>query len=96
MASVGGFAFRQNGHGFTVGLRPNSTENAVHPGKTGSAKQMMALKRLQAVDGLFKSGIQFSNGVVDVGFDRREFSGLIVKAAARGLRQVDAAFSFAR
>jgi len=71
VAGVGGFAFVQGHHQLVVGPRANPTEQVIHGGKARSAEQIVALNDLQVVDGLFKPGVQFSNGVVNVGFDRR-------------------------
>ena len=72
---VCGFAVVDGRGEAAVGPRANPTEHAVHGRKAGEAEQLVALKDLQVLDGLFKSGVQFSNGVVDVGFYGCEFGG---------------------
>ena len=75
MAGVGGFALVQGHHELAVGPCPNPAENVIHGGQAGRAEQLIALEHLQVMDGLFQSGVQLRNGVVNVGLDRQEFGG---------------------
>jgi hypothetical protein len=75
VAGVSGFAFVEGQHQLAIGPRANASKQVVHGGKASSAEQPIALNHLQVMDGLFKSGVEFSNGVVNVGFDGYQFGG---------------------
>jgi hypothetical protein len=70
-AMVGSFALAEGGSYLPTGPSMNAAKGVVHFRQAGSAEQVVALERLQVLDGLFKSSVQFRNGLVDVGLDRR-------------------------
>lgn len=95
---VGSFALAEGGSYLPTGPSMNAAKDVVHLCQAGGAKQVIALKVLQVLDGPFKPGIQLRNGMVDMGLDRRYRGGFVVGAAAHvsglWLRQVGGAFTF--
>ena len=67
---VGSFALAKGGSYLPTGPSMNAAKDVVHFRQARGAEQVVTLKVLQVLDGLFKSGIQLRNGVVDVGLDR--------------------------
>jgi len=94
MAGVRHLAVVDGHHEIPICLCSDAADQVVHGGDTVRGQETDSSNGLQVSDDLFKSAIQFSNGLVNVGFYRQEFGGFRVRAAALKLRQRNCAFSF--
>jgi hypothetical protein len=87
MAGIRHLAVVDGDHEIPICLCSDAADQVVHGGDTVRGQEADSANGLQVSDDLFKSAIQFSNGLVNLGFYRQEFGGFRVRAAALKLRQ---------